>query len=85
MTMFRATDQGNVPLTAEEIAALEAERAANANPPRTRDVVLAELAATDAEFQPRWVEDVAADYVHPSFADWKSRRAALRAELASME
>lgn len=47
-----------------------------------RDSILTALALTDAEFQPRWIEDLAEGYEHPSFADWKARRAALRAELA---
>ena len=49
-------------------------------PPMTADQARAALAITDGQFEPRWVEDVAAGNEMPArYTAWVNRRAALRA------
>lgn len=68
------------PEEAADISAREAEAAA------PRQVLLAQLAATDAEYQPRWHEDARLGQpIHPTEQAWLDRRAALRAQLAALE
>lgn len=48
-------------------------------PPMTADQARAALRVTDAEFDPRWIEDIAIGVEHERFIAWRDRRAALRA------
>lgn len=40
-----------------------------------------ELAATDAQFKPRWIEDIEAGTPHQAYLDWKANRETLRATI----
>ena len=46
--------------------------------------VKGKLAETDAEFSPRWIEDIASGDQHNSFLSWKARRDDLRAQLSAI-
>ena len=49
-----------------------------------RGSLLEKLTASDAAFQARWIEDLAAGHQYSSFTAWQRGRAALRAQLAAL-
>lgn len=78
MTLYKATDQGNVPLTAEEVAEIEqlrketAEQAAGLAAKKIRAMRDALLSETD------WVVIKAAETQSPVPQEWLLYRQALR-------
>jgi hypothetical protein len=80
--MIRYVDGKPVALTAEEIAEWEAQQAA-ASAQAAATAAKAELAQLDAQFQPRWFEDLAAGGAMPArYVAWRARRVELRQILA---
>lgn len=72
--------QGDVVAVTYTVDNLPAEQA-NAN---KRADTLRQLAATDAEFSPRWIEDLAVGHQYSAFVAWATKRANLRTQLVSI-
>ena len=49
-----------------------------------RTEIIVQLQQTDAEFSPRWIEDLAAGHQYAAFTAWQTKRAGLRAQLAAL-
>ena len=66
------TTQQTRALTADEIKASK------------RVAIQSQLDATDALWQPRWAEDIAAGHTYATYNAWKANRDNLRFQIASL-